>query len=200
MRRFLPRPSGLNKPCIRHEAASALATWSQYFKGNTAWPGLTLFLIACHHGKVRTVLMPVAKMARMFVACQSNPTHYRGPMGCRWNSAAQPLAPAVSSPVTTSLSRHLRLVGPGLVADLLGGWKNVPAKIRRRGPFAPLPNCVSWAARVGRSLNCSSVPPTSKPAKTRVMCAMSNSSNIIDWPVVSLAGITNDTLGSYLLR
>jgi hypothetical protein len=52
MRRFLPRPSW-DKPCIRHEAASALAAWPQYFKASASWPGLTLFLIACHHGKVR---------------------------------------------------------------------------------------------------------------------------------------------------
>ncbi|MDP1588536.1 MAG: hypothetical protein Q8M07_12375, partial [Prosthecobacter sp.] len=53
MRRFQPC---LGKTYIRHEAASALAAWSHYFAGSPTWPGLTLFLIACHHGKVRTAL------------------------------------------------------------------------------------------------------------------------------------------------
>ncbi len=53
MRRFRPQKDGT---FIRHEAASALAAWSHYFTGSPAWPGLTLFLIACHHGKVRTAL------------------------------------------------------------------------------------------------------------------------------------------------
>lgn len=53
MRRFRPQKDGT---FIRHEAASALAAWSHYFAGSPAWPGLTLFLIACHHGKVRTAL------------------------------------------------------------------------------------------------------------------------------------------------
>lgn len=53
MRHFRPQKDGTY---IRHEAASALAAWSHYFAGSPAWPGLTLFLIACHHGKVRTAL------------------------------------------------------------------------------------------------------------------------------------------------
>jgi CRISPR-associated endonuclease/helicase Cas3 len=53
MSRFRPQKDGT---FIRHEAASALAAWSHYFKGRPAWPGLTLYLIACHHGKVRIAL------------------------------------------------------------------------------------------------------------------------------------------------
>jgi CRISPR-associated endonuclease/helicase Cas3 len=128
MHPFLPRPSGWNQPCIRHEAASALAKWSQYFKGNAAWPGLTLFLIACHHGKVRTVLyargedgedvcgvpkqpgsLPWADGLPMEFCCAAVGT------GGQFSNDGLFFTP--SSPSWT-----------GLVADLLGGWEKRPSE------------------------------------------------------------------------
>lgn len=42
---------------MRHEAASALAAWHQKYRVHTAdFPALTIYLVAAHHGLVRTVL------------------------------------------------------------------------------------------------------------------------------------------------
>jgi hypothetical protein len=134
MRRFLPRPSW-EKPCIRHEAASALAAWPAYFKENAAWPGLTIFLIACHHGKVRTVLyargddsndvcgvpkepasLPWAGGTPMDFSCASVGT------GGEFSEGGLTFTPA--SPGWTAL-----------VADLLGGWE-------QRAEEAPPPHAL----------------------------------------------------------
>jgi CRISPR-associated endonuclease/helicase Cas3 len=47
---FRPRPP------VRHEAASALAAWQSWLAKSDALTALAVYLIACHHGKVRTVL------------------------------------------------------------------------------------------------------------------------------------------------
>jgi len=44
------------RPDLRHEAGSALALWWRYFRIGAEFPGLTIYLVAAHHGKVRTVL------------------------------------------------------------------------------------------------------------------------------------------------
>jgi CRISPR-associated endonuclease/helicase Cas3 len=138
MRRFLPRPSR-DKPCIRHEGASALAAWSQYFRDNATWPGLTLFLIACHHGKVRTVLyargedggdvcgvpaqpdtLPWASGTPMDFSCAA--------VGTRGTFSEDGLIFTAASPAWT-----------GLVADLLGGWE-------KRSTEAPSPLALRRAA------------------------------------------------------
>lgn len=43
-------------PRVRHEAASALAAWDAWLSGDKRLSALAVFLIASHHGKVRTVL------------------------------------------------------------------------------------------------------------------------------------------------
>ncbi|MBV9925498.1 MAG: CRISPR-associated helicase Cas3' [Acidobacteria bacterium] len=43
-------------PRMRHEAASALAAWQEWQLGKDGWTALAVYLVACHHGKVRTVL------------------------------------------------------------------------------------------------------------------------------------------------
>ncbi len=43
-------------PRLRHEAASALAAWQHWLKGESGLTALAVYLIAAHHGKVRTVL------------------------------------------------------------------------------------------------------------------------------------------------
>jgi CRISPR-associated endonuclease/helicase Cas3 len=43
-------------PGLRHEAASALAAWQEWQHNVTGWNALAVYLVACHHGKVRTVL------------------------------------------------------------------------------------------------------------------------------------------------
>jgi CRISPR-associated endonuclease/helicase Cas3 len=44
------------RPGLRHEAASALAAWQKWIAGEEGWTALAVYLIAAHHGKVRTVL------------------------------------------------------------------------------------------------------------------------------------------------
>lgn len=43
-------------PKIRHEAASSLAVWKYWLEGREDITALSLYLIAAHHGKVRTIL------------------------------------------------------------------------------------------------------------------------------------------------
>lgn len=43
-------------PRLRHEAASALAAWAKWLQGDAGLSALAVYLIASHHGKVRTVL------------------------------------------------------------------------------------------------------------------------------------------------
>lgn len=44
------------RPGLRHEAASALAAWHFWRRGEAGLTALAVYLIASHHGKVRTVL------------------------------------------------------------------------------------------------------------------------------------------------
>ena len=44
------------RPRLRHEAASALAAWSLWQQGDRRFTALAIYLVAAHHGKVRTVL------------------------------------------------------------------------------------------------------------------------------------------------
>jgi CRISPR-associated endonuclease/helicase Cas3 len=44
------------RPNLRHEAASALAAWRAWRDGQPPLTALAVYLIAAHHGKVRTVL------------------------------------------------------------------------------------------------------------------------------------------------
>jgi CRISPR-associated endonuclease/helicase Cas3 len=44
------------RPGLRHEAASALAAWQEWRAKVDGWNALAVYLVACHHGKVRTVL------------------------------------------------------------------------------------------------------------------------------------------------
>jgi CRISPR-associated endonuclease/helicase Cas3 len=44
------------RPGIRHEAASALYCFDQWRAGVEGWTALAVYLVAAHHGKVRTVL------------------------------------------------------------------------------------------------------------------------------------------------
>jgi CRISPR-associated endonuclease/helicase Cas3 len=50
-------PAGQSfRPGLRHEAASALYCFDQWRAGVEGWSALAVYLVAAHHGKVRTVL------------------------------------------------------------------------------------------------------------------------------------------------
>jgi len=52
-----PRVSGASfRPAIRHEAASALYCFDRWRGDAEGWTALAVYLVAAHHGKVRTVL------------------------------------------------------------------------------------------------------------------------------------------------
>ncbi|MEZ6032658.1 MAG: DEAD/DEAH box helicase [Planctomycetaceae bacterium] len=53
---FLKRVATPFRPGLRHEAGSALAAWQLWRNGDTNLSGLAVYLIASHHGKVRTIL------------------------------------------------------------------------------------------------------------------------------------------------
>jgi hypothetical protein len=54
------------RPGLRHEAASALAAWDAWGKRRDGQSGLSVFLIASHHGKVRTVLRSTSENDEIF--------------------------------------------------------------------------------------------------------------------------------------
>lgn len=140
MRRFLPRPSW-DQPCIRHEAASALAAWSRYFKDSTIWPGLTIYLIACHHGKVRTVLYARGDNGDDVCGVPKEPASlpWAGGMQMDFSCAAVGSGGEFSEDGLT-----FSPASPGwtaLIADLLGGWEQraeeIPVPLALRDETEP---------------------------------------------------------------
>jgi CRISPR-associated endonuclease/helicase Cas3 len=53
-------------PRLRHEAASALAAWDAWHAGNSELSAISVFLIAAHHGRVRTVLRATQENDEIF--------------------------------------------------------------------------------------------------------------------------------------
>ena len=123
MRRFQPR---LGRTYIRHEAASALAAWSRYFADSPVWPGLTLFLIACHHGKVRTALYARGDDGEDVCGVPKEPATlpWKGGMPMDFSCAAVGTGGEFSEDGFTFTPTT-----PGwtaLVSDLLGSWEPRP--------------------------------------------------------------------------
>ncbi|MBI3465363.1 MAG: DEAD/DEAH box helicase [Planctomycetes bacterium] len=54
------------RPNLRHEAASALAAWQAWRTGQSGMSALAVYLIASHHGKVRTALRRVTNSDDVF--------------------------------------------------------------------------------------------------------------------------------------
>lgn len=134
-----PRPEQ-GKPCIRHEAASALAAWTLYFRKRVTWPGLTIFLIACHHGKVRTVLYARGNDGDVCgVPKEPVLLPWAGGMEMDFSCAAMG-----SNGTFSDDGQTFTLGSPGwtaLIADLLGGWEQgpevKPAPLTLQNPSEP---------------------------------------------------------------
>jgi CRISPR-associated endonuclease/helicase Cas3 len=60
------------RPGLRHEAASALAAWQLWLGGKAGMTGLAVYLMAAHHGKVRTVLRSTAGTGDVFGVLQAD--------------------------------------------------------------------------------------------------------------------------------
>ncbi len=60
------------RPGLRHEAASALAAWDSWLRGNKDLTALAIYLIASHHGKVRTTLQSISNRDEVFGLCDGD--------------------------------------------------------------------------------------------------------------------------------
>jgi len=128
------------RPGLRHEAASALALWHQYFRQGASFSGLAIYLTAAHHGKVRTVL--TARTRKGDDVCgvpkhtESLPWDGGRPMD--FSCASDGAAGEFSADGT-----KFTCYSPGwtaLVADVLGGWQQRPPQpslIALRDPSEP---------------------------------------------------------------
>jgi CRISPR-associated endonuclease/helicase Cas3 len=120
---------------MRHEAASALAAWHRYYRDHRAdFPALAIYLIAAHHGLVRTVLNSRPAPAKqpnvagipsdlpatlplngwqLDFTCAQDGTDGEFITDTNGNSVFQPAAPSWTA----------------LVADLLGGWESSTSQV-----------------------------------------------------------------------
>ncbi len=119
---------------MRHEAASALAAWHQKYRARTAdFSALTIYLIAAHHGFIRTVLSsrPTAPLPNIAGILIVEP-----PPVLMWRAKAEETWPldficaqdGTDGVFSEDADGNLIFtpVAPGwtaLVADLLGGWE-----------------------------------------------------------------------------
>jgi len=120
-------PSFAKRPGMRHEAASALAAWHQYYHGHASeLSALVIYLIAAHHGLVRTVLnsrTAPAKQPNVAGIPIDDP-----PPALPFNNWQLDFTPATDGGSGT-FSADGSTFTPGtpgwtaLVADLLGGWE-----------------------------------------------------------------------------
>jgi CRISPR-associated endonuclease/helicase Cas3 len=115
------------RPALRHEAGSALALWHQYFRQCASFPGLSIYLTAAHHGKVRTVL--TARTRKGDDVCGvpkcSATIPWDGGLPMDFSCAADGADGEFSDDGTV-----FTCSSPGwtaLVVDLLGGWSQRPA-------------------------------------------------------------------------
>lgn len=134
------------RPGLRHEAASALAMWRQRTDANEVlYAALTVYLVAAHHGKVRTVLRAISpEGADVFGVRRSTGAF-------QFNGRDWPMDFSLAFDGADGVwtENGFALAGPGwtgLVADLLGPWRGnadaawtgaVPKhEPRALGPFA----------------------------------------------------------------
>lgn len=128
-------PSFTKRAGMRHEAASALAAWRRYYRDQAAdFPALTIYLIAAHHGIVRTVLNSCPSPAKqpnvagipLTEPPPSLPWHEKS--GDNWQLDFAPASNGTTGMFSENASGELVFTPstPGwsaLVADLLGGWE-----------------------------------------------------------------------------
>ena len=133
------------RPNMRHEAASALAAWQEWQQGAERWTALAVYLVACHHGKVRTVLRSTGTGKDVFGVNEGDAL----PALSEWLAAKQPLdlSPKMIGAVGRWEQDSFAILTPswiGMMAELLGpelpddpdATSVVPeSEPRRLGPF-----------------------------------------------------------------
>jgi CRISPR-associated endonuclease/helicase Cas3 len=131
------------RPGMRHEAASALAMWRQLKNSNKVpYPALAIYLVAAHHGKVRTVLRAITREGGDVFGVRRSPEAFQFD-GRDWPMDFSVAIDGAEGDWTGDgfvLADH---GWTGLVADLLGSWRGevwvgaVPKdEPRALGPFA----------------------------------------------------------------
>jgi len=114
------------RPGLRHEAASCLAMWHRYRRttgsGSAPYPALAVYLVAAHHGKVRTVFRSLTEAGddAFGVPADSAPLEVNGEQWCLDFSVAKDGAEGAWREGVFELTGH---GWTGLVADLLGPWR-----------------------------------------------------------------------------
>jgi CRISPR-associated endonuclease/helicase Cas3 len=128
-------PSFAKRARMRHEAASALAAWRRYYRDCAAdFPALTVYLIAAHHGFVRTVLNSRPAPAKQpnvagIPATEPPPAlPWHEKPGDNWQLDFAPASDGANGTFSENANGELVFtpITPGwtaLVADLLGGWE-----------------------------------------------------------------------------
>lgn len=181
-------PYFAKRPGMRHEAASALAAWHRKYRARTAdFPALSIYLIAAHHGLVRTVLVSRAKAPQPNIAgipitdpppvllWSTNPEE-RWPLDfiCMQDGADGTFSEDADGNVFfTSTAPSWT----ALVADLLGGWEaDAPEAASGAIPSDDLnelhslnPFNLAWLETLLRAADCRvSASETGIPDKTSI--------------------------------
>jgi CRISPR-associated endonuclease/helicase Cas3 len=158
---------------MRHEAASALALWHRYYRVRTArFPAITIYLVAAHHGLVRTVLSsrstrPLPNVAGIPI---TDP-----PLALLWGKDVEEDWPldfncaqdGTNGEFSEDADGNLLFTpaAPGwtaLVADLLGGWEaNAPSNTAgavpendANEPHSLNPFNLAWLETLLRAADC----------------------------------------------
>lgn len=128
-------PSFAKRAGMRHEAASALAAWRRYYCDHAAdFPALTIYLIAAHHGLVRTVLnsrpAPAKQpnVAGIPVTEPPSALPWHEKSGDNWQLDFTPAADGANGTFSENANGELIFTPAtpswsALAADLLGDWE-----------------------------------------------------------------------------
>lgn len=127
-------PSFIRRAGMRHEAASALAAWRRYYRDRAAdFPALSIYLIAAHHGLVRTVLssratVKLPNIAGIPITEPPPPLPWHEKPGDNWQLDFTPASDGTNGTFSESDTGELVFLPSApswsaLVADLLGGWE-----------------------------------------------------------------------------
>ncbi len=133
------------RPGMRHEAASTLAMWHVYKNGKTPYSALAVYLVAAHHGKVRTVMRATSPKRDDVFGVGPQPDTIQVD-GTNWPLDFSVATDGAAGEWSESAFVISDYGWTGVVADLLGPWRSraddrsnvgaVPdSEPRQLGPF-----------------------------------------------------------------